>query len=78
MCNKILSTAKAWLKGRLAYLSSFPVLLKWLLIAAGIGILVGAVGAAFAHVLSLVNRLRGQFPLIALGLPVGGLVIVFL
>ena len=76
--EKWLPLIRPWLKDRTAYFVSFPILAKWLLIASGIGIIVGAVGSLFAHALSFVNQLRGQLPLIALGLPLGGLVIVFL
>ena len=51
---------------------------KWLLLGALIGLIVGCVGSAFAHVLGFVNGLRGEFPLLKLGLPLGGLVIVWL
>ena len=53
-------------------------LLKWVLLGALVGIVVGTVAASFGHVLGFVNGLRGEFPLIRLGLPIGGLLIVFL
>ena len=52
--------------------------LKWLLITVGVGVIVGAAGAAFAHALVFVNKLRAAYPMLLLGLPIGGLVIVFL
>lgn len=57
---------------------SIGVLLKWLLIGSLVGIIVGTVGSGFGHALVFVNNLRAAYPLIALGLPVGGLLIVFL
>lgn len=60
------------------YGRSLPVFIKWLLLAAGIGVLVGAVASGFGHVLIVANRIRANYPLIILGLPVGGLLIVFL
>ena len=53
-------------------------MLKWLLLAGLVGLVVGAVGSVFAHTLSFVNGLRGKYPLIMLGLPLGGLMIVYL
>lgn len=53
-------------------------LVKWLVLGTLIGLLVGAVASCFGHVLVFVNNLRGDYPLLKLGLPVGGLVIVFL
>ena len=59
----------------LEYLRFF---LKWLLLAVCVGLIVGAIGAGFAHVLAWVNQVRAAHPKIILGLPLGGLVIVFL
>ena len=59
----------------LDYLKFF---VKWLLIAVVVGVIVGVIGAGFAHVLAWVNALRAAYPKITLGLPVGGLVIVWL
>ena len=60
------------------FLRSLLVLLKWLLIAAGMGVIVGTVAAVFGHALIWTNHFRGAHPLIVLGLPAGGLAIVFL
>ena len=57
---------------------SAKVLLKWLFIATFIGLIVGAAGTLFGHALILVNRIRSSYPLIVIGLPFGGLMIVFL
>lgn len=59
----------------LLFLSAF---LKWLGLGALVGIIVSLAGAAFAHTLSFVNALRGDHPWLLLGLPFGGLAIVFL
>ena len=60
------------------YVRSLPVLLKWLLIAGLVGVIVGAAASGFAHVLIYVNQLRAAWPMLVLGLPLGGLLIVFL
>lgn len=60
------------------YAQAVLVLLKWLAIGILTGVLVGTVGALFGNILTAANRLRQQFPLLALGLPFGGLLIVFL
>lgn len=59
------------------YIKSFPLLLKWLLISIGVGLVVGLVGTIFGHTLTFVNELRVKYPLIILTLPIGGLLIVF-
>lgn len=51
---------------------------KWLIISGIIGILVGLIGTAFSYGMKMVTELRQTYPLIILGLPIGGLVIVFL
>ena len=53
-------------------------LLKWLILGCMIGAIVGTVGSLFAHVLLFVNNLRAEYPMIILGLPLGGLLIVAL
>ena len=60
------------------FVHSLPVLIKWLLIAGGIGAVVGAVASGFGHTLILANQLRADRPWLVLLLPVGGLVIVAL
>lgn len=57
---------------------SVSILIKWLLIATGIGIIVGVIGAVFGHALIYVNDLRTENPWIIFTLPLGGLLIVFL
>lgn len=51
---------------------------KWLLFGTAVGLIVGTAASCFGLVLGLVNNARGETPLLKLGLPVGGLVIVFL
>ena len=53
-------------------------LVKWVLLSTLVGIIVGMVASCFGHVLVFVNNLRGDFPLLKLGLPLGGIAIVFL
>lgn len=53
-------------------------LLKWLVISACTGLLVGAISLLFGYMLTSANDFREQNPMIVLALPVGGLAIVFL
>ena len=52
--------------------------LKWVVISGAIGIVVGMVGTAFSYGMKAVTEMRQEYPMIILGLPVAGLVIVFL
>ncbi len=54
------------------------VLIKWLAVASGIGLIVGGVASLFSHALIAVNNFRAAHPWIIWGLPIGGLAIVFL
>ena len=60
------------------FLVALPILAKWLLIAGAVGVIVGFVASGFGHTLIYAQKLRAQFPWIVLGLPIGGLAIVFL
>ena len=57
------------------YILSF---LKWTALGASAGVIVGLAGAAFAYCLQLVTNFRTAHPLLVLGLPLAGLLIVFL
>jgi len=63
---------------RADFIQAIPVFLKWLVISTLVGVIVGSICAGFGHTLIFVNSLRQQHPWILLGLPVGGLAIVFL
>ena len=52
--------------------------LKWIVASGVIGIVVGLVGTAFAHGMEWVTEVRHEHPMIVLGLPAAGLLIVFL
>lgn len=54
------------------------VLCKWLWIASIIGMVCGLVGAFFHHSVDLANTLRNQYPYLLFGLPLGGVIIVYL
>lgn len=54
------------------------VLIKWLLISVGIGLLVGSISSLFGHALTWANGFRNENPLIVLMLPFAGMMIVFL
>lgn len=60
------------------FLVALPVLIKWLLIAGMVGAIVGFIASGFGHTLIFVQSLRAQYPWIVLGLPIGGLLIVWL
>ncbi len=53
-------------------------LVKWGALGCAVGAIVGTAAALFAHALLYVNNLRGEYPVIVLGLPLGGLLIVAL
>ncbi len=52
--------------------------LRWVVLSGIIGIVVGLVGTAFSYGLRVATKLHQSNPLLILGLPVAGLVIVFL
>lgn len=60
------------------FFGHFRVYLKWLLLALVLGILMGAVGAAFYFSLQFAGKLRGDYPWLTWLLPVAGLVIAAL
>lgn len=57
---------------------SIKTMLKWLLIGTGIGLFVGGISTLFGHVLLLVRNVRTEYPVVILGLPIVGIIIVFL
>ena len=52
--------------------------IRWVMIALITGVVIGPVGALFVRSMGFVTSLREQHPMILLGLPFAGLVIVFL
>ncbi|NCB62409.1 MAG: chloride channel protein [Clostridia bacterium] len=54
------------------------IFFKWVLGACGIGLLLGAVGAAFYYGINLVTDLRAEYPWLLYLLPAAGVVIVLL
>lgn len=56
----------------------FRVWIKWTILAALCGCLLGPIGASFVYLIEESTALRERYPLLILGLPIGGLVIVFL
>ena len=71
-------TVQALLQDLRNGIKTLQTLLKWIVLAAFVGVLMGFVGSLFAHVLSFANRLRETYPAIVLCLPAGGLLIVLL
>jgi len=51
---------------------------KWLLLAVLTGGVTGCVGTAFWHCLTFATQVRTEYPVLLLGLPVGGLFIVWI
>ena len=69
--------SKAAIKKKMIILGiRLRTLVKWLIIGAVMGVIVGAVSTAFSFCLSHVTELREKYPFIVLGLPVGGLAII--
>lgn len=58
--------------------SNLLLLVKWLLISGLIGVGVGMVGALFSHGMEAATSFRHENPLVVLGLPLAGMVIVWL
>ena len=57
---------------------SLLVFLRWGILTLVIGIIIGFVGVTFVYTIHKVTELRQDFPWILLGLPFGGMLIVFL
>ena len=64
-----------YIRHGLRFINAF---LKWLVLGVGVGLIVGTAASVFGLALGLVNGWRGELPLLKLGLPIGGLGIVFL
>lgn len=52
--------------------------IRWIFFSCIIGVIVGAVGVGFHHAITTVTEWRGQYPYLLFGLPLAGLVIVWL
>lgn len=52
--------------------------LRWIILASITGLVVGGTGVLFVKILGLANDFRGEHPKLILGLPLAGLLIVFL
>ena len=62
----------------LGHIRELGIFLKWLLYACGIGLLAGAVAAAFHFGIDWATELRGEHPWVVWLAPVGGVAIVLL
>lgn len=58
--------------------NGFIQLLRWLLFAALTGIVVGTVASVFGKCVAFVTGLRGDYPWLLYGLPLGGILIVWM
>ena len=56
----------------------FGSLIKWMFLSILIGAIIGGIASAFAYVVTWATQFRIEHPMVILGLPAGGLVIVFL
>lgn len=56
----------------------FLILVKWLFFGSVMGLIVGSISTIFSYCLSYVTQLRESYPLIVVGLPIGGLIILAL
>ena len=74
--DKLISIKNKLLKNE--YVASIIILFKWLFLSTFIGLIVGGVCSLFAHALSEVTMLRGNYPKLILLIPFFGLLIVFL
>lgn len=66
------------LQGLKEFIERLIFFIKWLLLATGMGILTGMLGAGFYYCLSGATAWRQEYPILILGLPMGGLFIVWL
>ena len=69
---------KLGLERWLAHIREVGIFLKWLLYACGIGLLAGAVAAAFHFGIDWATQLRGEHPWVVWLAPIGGVAIVLL
>lgn len=60
------------------FLTESKFFIRWLIISVVIGILAGCVGAGFNLSLKVISVFRASYPAIILGLPIGGLLIVYI
>ena len=67
-----------FLQGLKEFIESLAFFGKWLLLATGVGILTGILGAGFYFCLSHATTFRQMYPVLILGLPIGGLMIVWI
>ncbi len=67
-----------FLQGLKEFIESLAFFGKWLLLAAGVGIITGILGAGFYFCLSHATTFRQMYPVLILGLPIGGLMIVWI
>ena len=75
MDSRLLETAKHESKKLLVHIW---VCIKWIVYGMFTGVVLGLIATGFAYAMSAVTSLRGSYPLIILGLPVSGLLIIFL
>ena len=69
---------KLGLERWLGHIREVGIFLKWLLYACGIGLLAGAVAAAFHFGIDWATELRGEYPWVVWLAPIGGVAIVLL
>lgn len=60
------------------FLAESKIFIRWLIISVIIGILAGSVGALLNLSLKIISEFRTLYPVVILGLPIGGLAIIYL
>ncbi len=79
LCQELLGKSEEWAKGHVkASFFSVTTMWKWLIIGTGIGLFVGGISTLFGHALWWARNVRTEYPVLILGLPVAGIIIVFL
>lgn len=66
------------MKSYKVFLAESKFFIRWIIISVIIGILAGSVGALFNLSLKVISGFRDLYPAVILGLPIGGLAIVYL
>lgn len=66
------------MKSYKVFLAESKFFIRWIIISVIIGILAGSVGALFNLSLKVISEFRDLYPAVILGLPIGGLAIVYL
>lgn len=61
-----------------AWKTLFGALIKWIVLSIIVGVSIGGIASAFAHVITYATEIRMAHPWLIFGLPIGGLLIVMM